>query len=150
MSDFKSKALFEQISDGLKSMDDKEKKDIQKKTNGCFEMHVKNAGGKELVWTIDLKKVRFNTQPETCAFTRSFAVTSAQRSPMQPCNTEATRRRDIGPSMSPLLPFAVFGRHLALPYDSARLASTPHRRRPPQWSCKERLSRSHLVRCSSR
>ena len=31
MSDFKSKALFEQISDGLKSMDDKEKKDIQKK-----------------------------------------------------------------------------------------------------------------------
>ena len=23
-------------------------------------MHVKNAGGKELVWTIDLKKVRFN------------------------------------------------------------------------------------------
>ncbi|CCF52595.1 hypothetical protein NDA11_002093 [Ustilago hordei] len=56
MSDFKSKALFEQISDGLKSMDDKEKKDIQKKTNGCFEMHVKNAGGKELVWTIDLKK----------------------------------------------------------------------------------------------
>ncbi|SOV06050.1 uncharacterized protein UDID_19257 [Ustilago sp. UG-2017a] len=37
-------------------MDDKEKKDIQKKTNGCFGMHVKNAGGKELVWTIDLKK----------------------------------------------------------------------------------------------
>merc|ERR1712157_234436 len=41
---------------GLKTMDDKEKKDIQKKTNGVFEMHVKNAGGKELVWTIDLKK----------------------------------------------------------------------------------------------
>ncbi|KAJ1022167.1 hypothetical protein NDA18_005400 [Ustilago nuda] len=37
-------------------MDDKEKKDIQKKTNGCFGMHVKNAGGKELVWNIDLKK----------------------------------------------------------------------------------------------
>ncbi|SAM82890.1 uncharacterized protein UBRO_20719 [Ustilago bromivora] len=37
-------------------MDDKEKKDIQKKTNGCFGMHVKNAGGKELVWTMDLKK----------------------------------------------------------------------------------------------
>lgn len=31
MSDFKSKALFEQITDGLKGMDDKEKKDIQKK-----------------------------------------------------------------------------------------------------------------------
>ncbi|ETS62070.1 hypothetical protein PaG_03628 [Moesziomyces aphidis] len=56
MSDFKSQALFEQITEGLKTMDDKEKKDIQKKTNGVFEMHVKNAGGKELVWTIDLKK----------------------------------------------------------------------------------------------
>jgi len=31
MSDFKSKALFEQITEGLKGMDDKEKKDIQKK-----------------------------------------------------------------------------------------------------------------------
>ena len=31
MSDFKSKALFEQITEGLKTMDDKEKKDIQKK-----------------------------------------------------------------------------------------------------------------------
>lgn len=28
-------------------------------TNGVFEMHVKNPEGKELVWTIDLKKVRF-------------------------------------------------------------------------------------------
>lgn len=31
MADFKSKALFDQITDGLKGMDDKEKKDIQKK-----------------------------------------------------------------------------------------------------------------------
>lgn len=31
MSDFKSKALFDQITEGLKTMDDKEKKDIQKK-----------------------------------------------------------------------------------------------------------------------
>ncbi len=31
MSDFKSQALFEQITEGLKTMDDKEKKDIQKK-----------------------------------------------------------------------------------------------------------------------
>ena len=30
MSDFKSQALFEQITDGLKNMDEKEKKDIQK------------------------------------------------------------------------------------------------------------------------
>jgi hypothetical protein len=27
------------------------------KTNGVFEMHIKNSGGKELVYTIDLKKV---------------------------------------------------------------------------------------------
>lgn len=27
-------------------------------TNGVFEMHIKNSGGKELVYTIDLKKVR--------------------------------------------------------------------------------------------
>lgn len=86
MSDFKAQALFDQISEGLKGMDDKEKKDIQKKvslecgtpppslptydvsmltrnltvqTNGVFEMHIKNAGGKELVYTIDLKKVSF-------------------------------------------------------------------------------------------
>ncbi|EST05291.1 SCP2 sterol-binding domain protein [Kalmanozyma brasiliensis GHG001] len=56
MGEFKSKALFEQIENGLKEMDDKEKKDIQKKTNGVFEMHVKNSGGEELVYTIDLKK----------------------------------------------------------------------------------------------
>lgn len=31
MSDFKSKDLFQQITDGLKGMDEKEKKDIQKK-----------------------------------------------------------------------------------------------------------------------
>ncbi|CCF52359.1 uncharacterized protein UHOR_03425 [Ustilago hordei] len=49
-------AGYMRVVTGLKSMDDKEKKDIQKKTNGCFGMHVKNAGGKELVWTIDLKK----------------------------------------------------------------------------------------------
>lgn len=41
MSDFKSQALFEQITEGLKTMDDKEKKDIQKKVRiptrrGCL------------------------------------------------------------------------------------------------------------------
>ncbi|EPQ27370.1 uncharacterized protein PFL1_04909 [Pseudozyma flocculosa PF-1] len=56
MADHKSKALFEQITDGLKGMDDKEKADIKKKTNGVFEMHIKNSKGEELVWTIDLKK----------------------------------------------------------------------------------------------
>lgn len=34
MADFKSKELFQQITDGLKGMDEKEKKDIQKKV--CF------------------------------------------------------------------------------------------------------------------
>jgi hypothetical protein len=33
MSDFKAKPLFEQIEEGLKGMDDKEKKDIQKKVS---------------------------------------------------------------------------------------------------------------------
>lgn len=36
MADFKSKALFEQITNGLKEMDDKEKKDIQKKVSNWF------------------------------------------------------------------------------------------------------------------
>merc|ERR1712032_82354 len=52
---FKSKDLFQQIEAGLKDMSDKEKKDIMKKTNGCFEMHIKK-GSDELVYTIDLKK----------------------------------------------------------------------------------------------
>ncbi|PWN41268.1 sterol-binding-like protein [Ceraceosorus guamensis] len=56
MSDFKSKALFDQITEGLNGMSDKEKKDIQKKTNGVFELHIKNGAGKEYVHTIDLKK----------------------------------------------------------------------------------------------
>ncbi|UZJ56177.1 hypothetical protein CBS101457_005497 [Exobasidium rhododendri] len=56
MSDFKAEPLFKQIQEGLEGMNDKEKKDIQKKTNGVFEMHIKNSGGKELVYTIDLKK----------------------------------------------------------------------------------------------
>lgn len=31
-----------------------------KKVNGIFEMRVKNAAGKEGIWTIDFKKVRFS------------------------------------------------------------------------------------------
>ena len=33
MSEFKAKPLFEQITEGLKGMDEKEKKDIQKKVS---------------------------------------------------------------------------------------------------------------------
>ena len=36
MSDFKSKALFEQITEGRKGMDEKEKKDIQKKVRSSW------------------------------------------------------------------------------------------------------------------
>lgn len=35
MSDFKAEPLFKQIEEGLNGMDDKEKKDIQKKVSKC-------------------------------------------------------------------------------------------------------------------
>merc|ERR1712144_66908 len=56
MSDFKSTAIFKQIQEGLAGFPENERKNLQKKTNAVFEFHVKNAGGKELVQTIDLKK----------------------------------------------------------------------------------------------
>ncbi|EDP42781.1 hypothetical protein MGL_2981 [Malassezia globosa CBS 7966] len=56
MSDFKSAQLFKQIQEGISGFSDAQKKDLQKKTNAVFEFHVKNAAGKELVQTIDLKK----------------------------------------------------------------------------------------------
>ncbi|GAA5827402.1 hypothetical protein JCM11251_003795 [Rhodosporidiobolus azoricus] len=48
--------LFDLIQDSLGKMSDKEKQEQMKKVNGVFEMRVKNAKGKEGVWTIDLKK----------------------------------------------------------------------------------------------
>ena len=39
-------------------MPEAELKSEMKKVNGIFEMKVKNAKGKEGVWTIDMKKVR--------------------------------------------------------------------------------------------
>ena len=56
MSEFKSNQFFKLMEDGFKNLPDNEKADMKKKTNGVFEFHVKNAGGKELVETIDLKK----------------------------------------------------------------------------------------------
>ncbi|GAA5829865.1 hypothetical protein JCM3766R1_006684 [Sporobolomyces carnicolor] len=53
---FPASQLFDQISDGLNQMDEKEKKANMKKVNGIFEMRLKNKEGKESVWTIDLKK----------------------------------------------------------------------------------------------
>lgn len=37
MSDFKAEPLFKQIEEGLAGMDDKEKKDIQKKVSKCVK-----------------------------------------------------------------------------------------------------------------
>ncbi|GAA5980772.1 hypothetical protein JCM11641_002642 [Rhodosporidiobolus odoratus] len=55
-ADINSSKLFDLIQDSLSKMGEKEKKDQMKKVNGIFEMRVKNAKGKEGVWTIDLKK----------------------------------------------------------------------------------------------
>ena len=52
---FKASAVFEQIADGLTKISDAEKKGMIKKTNGVFQLNVKNAEGKEATWTIDLK-----------------------------------------------------------------------------------------------
>lgn len=46
-------------------------------TNGVFEMHVKNAGGKELVWTIDLKKVRLESASPSSYIHLLLAATTA-------------------------------------------------------------------------
>ncbi|GAA5924789.1 hypothetical protein JCM1841_004148 [Sporobolomyces salmonicolor] len=55
-ADTPSSQLFDLISQGLEGMSESEKKDNMKKTNGIFEMRVKNKAGKEGTWTIDLKK----------------------------------------------------------------------------------------------
>ncbi|KAK4048969.1 hypothetical protein OIO90_005604 [Microbotryomycetes sp. JL221] len=54
-SDIPSSKIFDQISEGLEKMPEKEVKDNIKKVNGIFEMRVKS-GKKEGIWTIDLKK----------------------------------------------------------------------------------------------
>ncbi|WFD34420.1 hypothetical protein MCUN1_001261 [Malassezia cuniculi] len=56
MSEFKSAEFFKLMEDGIKKLPDNEKADLKKKTNAIFEFHVKNAGGKVLIETIDLKK----------------------------------------------------------------------------------------------
>ncbi|KAI8982730.1 sterol-binding-like protein [Trametes punicea] len=52
---FKSSATLEALAKVFESYSEEEKKAQIKKTNGIFEMRVKNAEGKEAVWTIDLK-----------------------------------------------------------------------------------------------
>ncbi|KAI0325443.1 sterol-binding-like protein [Cubamyces sp. BRFM 1775] len=52
---FKSSEILAALAQVFDSYSDEEKKAQIKKTNGIFEMRVKNAEGKEAVWTIDLK-----------------------------------------------------------------------------------------------
>ncbi|CCM03086.1 uncharacterized protein FIBRA_05206 [Fibroporia radiculosa] len=52
---FKSSTTLAALAAVLDEYNDEEKKAQIKKTNGIFELRVKNAEGKEVVWTIDLK-----------------------------------------------------------------------------------------------
>ncbi|CAI2163238.1 10072_t:CDS:2 [Funneliformis geosporum] len=52
---FKSSLIFEQLKVNITDNEEKKKQTI-KKVNAVFEINVKNQGGKEQVWTLDLKK----------------------------------------------------------------------------------------------
>ncbi|ESK93438.1 sterol-binding protein [Moniliophthora roreri MCA 2997] len=53
---FKASELIAAIGQATQSWSEQEKQSQIKKTNGIFELVVKNAEGKEATWTIDLKK----------------------------------------------------------------------------------------------
>ncbi|KAI0058190.1 sterol-binding-like protein [Artomyces pyxidatus] len=53
---FKSSDILAALADVFAGYSDEEKKAQIKRTNGIFEMRVKNDAGTEAVWTIDLKK----------------------------------------------------------------------------------------------
>ncbi|EPQ54343.1 sterol-binding-like protein [Gloeophyllum trabeum ATCC 11539] len=53
---FKTSEIIAGLAQVFQTYSDEEKKSQIKKTNGIFELRVKNAEGKEGVWTIDLKK----------------------------------------------------------------------------------------------
>ncbi|KAI0833657.1 sterol-binding-like protein [Trametes gibbosa] len=53
---FKASEILAALAQVFEGYSDEERKAQIKKTNGIFEMRVKNAEGKEGVWTIDLKK----------------------------------------------------------------------------------------------
>ncbi|KAH9945228.1 sterol-binding-like protein [Epithele typhae] len=53
---FKASEVLAALAEVFANYSDQEKKSQIKKTNGIFEMRVKNAEGKEGVWTIDLKE----------------------------------------------------------------------------------------------
>ncbi|KAA1467675.1 sterol-binding-like protein [Dentipellis sp. KUC8613] len=52
---FKSSEILAALSEVFQGYSDAEKKTQIKKTNGIFELRVKNAAGEEGVWTIDMK-----------------------------------------------------------------------------------------------
>ncbi|EKM58390.1 uncharacterized protein PHACADRAFT_26889 [Phanerochaete carnosa HHB-10118-sp] len=52
---FKSSAILAALAKVFEGYNDEEKKAQLKKTNGIFELRIKNAEGKEGIWTIDLK-----------------------------------------------------------------------------------------------
>ncbi|KAI0671887.1 sterol-binding-like protein [Trametes maxima] len=52
---FKASEILAALAQVFENYSDEEKKSQIKKTNGIFELRVKNAEGKEAVWTIDLK-----------------------------------------------------------------------------------------------
>jgi len=53
---FKSSEILATLAQVFQSYSEEEKKAQIKKTNGIFQLQVKNAEGKEGIWTIDLKK----------------------------------------------------------------------------------------------
>ncbi|RSH86452.1 uncharacterized protein EHS24_004708 [Apiotrichum porosum] len=53
---FKSGDVLEAISGAFGKMTDAEKKAQIKKTNGIFQINIKNPEGKEATWVIDLKE----------------------------------------------------------------------------------------------
>ncbi|KAI0925835.1 hypothetical protein AcV5_008461 [Taiwanofungus camphoratus] len=52
---FKSSDILATLATVFEGYNDEEKKAQIKKTNGIFELRVKNAEGKEAIWTIDMK-----------------------------------------------------------------------------------------------
>ncbi|TFY72268.1 hypothetical protein EVG20_g739 [Dentipellis fragilis] len=52
---FKSSEILAALSEVFQGYSEAEKKTQIKKTNGIFELRVKNAAGEEGVWTIDMK-----------------------------------------------------------------------------------------------
>jgi len=53
---FKSSDTIFNLNAALQALSEQERKAHIKKTNGIFELRIKNDDGKEGIWTIDLKK----------------------------------------------------------------------------------------------